>query len=1188
MQKAISEILKGNFDHGEGTLEFSCEKIELSIHRGERQEGSFYIHATPGRGALSAGSISSSDWRMECRTAVFSGTEEEIFFCFHGENLEEGEVVKGCFEVVSSLGEGYLPFVVTVEHTIPESSIGNIKNLFHFANLAKSSWKEAVKIFYSPEFGRIFQDGEGQHALDYRALSANEGLEQNMEEFLIQVNKKQHVEYVLETVQLDLEADGGEVTEEKILLLRNGWGYTQLSVQCRGEFLFTEKACLTDDDFLGNRCVLPVFVDGSLCHRGKNYGQVCLSNCYVTLTVPVTVLRSGGFADIVLDRERKSCIYHLMESYEAFRLRRWGTAQWLKETGRLVERMVAMDDEDLAARLFQAQLLITEERDSEAGWILDRAAEELGQRGIQDELLAYYYYLTTLLHGSGEYIGRMTSRVEEIYREDPSSWRVAWLLLYLSEDLQKSERVKWDFLEKMFREGCTSPVLYIEALVLLNASPVLLHRLGKFERQVVYFGIRKGALKGEVADQFVFLAGKAKEYSEVLFRILRLMYKKKKDVGLLQEICTLLIKGGKTGRAYFEWYRTGVEAQLRITKLYEYYMLSLDIEKEQEIPRTVLMYFSYENNLDYARSAYLYDYVLQKWDKPGDIYEAYRPRMESFVAEQIRRGRINRHLASLYERLLQPGMIDEQTAGPLSRLLFSHMIQVEDERIRKVYVYQPGMGEPSEYLLSEGRAWVPIYGSRYTVVLEDGSRNRFIKSAACTVRKLMTPGRFLRWVLPLAVDNPALDIYMCRGEESVSEEPVISLRRELRTADSALTAPELKRELYLRILQYYYDVDDMRSLDGYLRHIPAGELVSRERSDVVRLLVLRGAYDLAGEWLESYGPYFVEPKILVRLVGRLMEQRNMTESRLLTAAAVHVFRKGKYDSTILEYLVMHYRGLTRNMRDIWKAARAFDLDCFRLSERILVQMLGTGAFVGEKMDIFHYYISQGAKQEVEEAFLAQCSYDYFVGERVMETGVFREIWHMYQREEPVQRVCRLAYLKHAAENPGEVEREAGVMVEAFLREMLEEGIYLDFFRSFKEYRFLQQELSDKTILEYRTHPKARACIHYTLVQEDEESDDYRAEYMKEAYGGVFFKEFVLFFGETVQYYITEEKDGEEQLTESGTLQRSDETGDEEESRYRLINDIVVSRALQDRDTMDRLLEEYYRKDFIGGKLFSLK
>lgn len=1188
MQKAISEILKGNFDHGEGTLEFSCEKIELSIHKGEQQEGTFRIYASPGRGVLSAGSISSSDWRMECRTAVFSGGEEEISFCFHGETLEEGEVVKGCFEVVSSLGEGYLPFVVTVEHTIPESSIGNIKNLFHFANLARSSWKEAVKIFFSPEFGRLFQEGDAQYALDYRALSANEGQEQNMEEFLIRINKKQYVEYVLETAQLESEVDGGQVAEEKILLMRNGWGYTQLFVRCRGDFLFTEKDSLTDDDFLGNRCTLPVFVDGSLCHRGKNYGQVCLYNCYVTLTIPVTVLRSGGFADSVWDREKKSCIFHLMESYQAFRLRRTGTSQWLKETGRLVERMVAMDDQDLAARLFQAQLLITEERGSEAGWILDRAADELGQRGLQDELLAYYYYLTTLLHGDGEYIGRMTARVEEIYQEDTSNWRVAWLLLYLSEDLQKSERTKWEFLEKVFRAGCTSPVLYIEALVLLNASPVLLHRLGKFERQVIYYGARRGVLKREVADQFVFLAGKAKEYSEVLYRSLRLLYGKKKDLGLLQEICTLLIKGGKTGRAYFEWYKAGVEAQLRITKLYEYYMLSLDIEKEQEIPRTVLMYFSYENNLDYARSAYLYDYVLGHCDKPGDIYEAYKPKMEAFVVEQIRRGRINRHLASLYEHLLQPGMIDEQTAGPLSRLLFSHLIQVEDERIRKVYVYQPGMENPSEHLLSEGRAWVPIYGSRYTVALEDGSRNRFVKSAVCTVQRLMNPGRFLRWVLPLAEDNPALDIYLCRGEEAFQEEPAVSLGRELRTADSAQAAPELKRELYLRILQYYYDTDDMRSLDGYLRHIPGEELTSRERGDVVRLMVLRGSYDLAGEWLESYGPYFVEPKILVRLLGRLMEQRNMTESRILTAAAVYVFRKGKYDSTVLEYLVMHYQGLTRNMRDIWKAARAFDLDCYRLSERILVQMLGTGAFVGEKMDIFHYYISQGAKQEVEEAFLAQCSYDYFVGERVMETGVFREIWHMYQRGEPVQKVCRLAYLKHAAENPREVDQEAGTMVEAFLRQMLEEGIYLDFFRSFKEYRFLQQELSDKTILEYRTHSKAKACIHYTLVQEEQESEDYRTEYMKEAYGGVFFKEFVLFFGETIQYYITEEKDGAEQLTESGTLQRSDDGGDEEEGRYRLINDIVVSRALQDYDTMDRLLEEYYRNDFVGSRLFCLK
>ena len=101
-----------------------------------------------------------------------------------------------------------------------------------------------------------------------------------------------------------------------------------------------------------------------------------------------------------------------------------------------------------------------------------------------------------------------------------------------------------------------------------------------------------------------------------------MLYGKKKDVGLLQEICTLLIKGGKVGPAYFGWYRAGVEAQLRITNLYEHFMMSLNLERTQDIPKSVLRYFSYQNNMDYAHTAYLYDFICQRQDRLGDIYEA--------------------------------------------------------------------------------------------------------------------------------------------------------------------------------------------------------------------------------------------------------------------------------------------------------------------------------------------------------------------------------------------------------------------------------------------------------------------------------------------------------------------------------------------------------------------------------------
>ena len=168
-----------------------------------------------------------------------------------------------------------------------------------------------------------------------------------------------------------------------------------------------------------------------------------------------------------------------------------------------------------------------------------------------------------------------------------------------------------------------------------------------------------------------------------------------------------------------------------------------------------------------------------------------------------------------------------------------------------------------------------------------------------------------------------------------------------------------------------------------------------------------------------------------------------------------------------------------------------------------------------------------------------------------------------------------------------MDEETVKLAGKLLDEMISEGIYLEFFRKFRECQSAQQELADKTIIEYRTTPGRRAGIHYTLINENGETDGYRSEYMKEAYGGVFFKEFILFFGESLQYYIVEEQDGKGQVTESSTIQKGDGTG-EEDSRYRLLNDIAMARSMQDYNTMDDLLEEYYRRDFLNGRLFTLK
>ncbi|MCM1112456.1 MAG: DUF5717 family protein [Muribaculum sp.] len=1188
MQGIVDGILEGKYDYENGSLDFSCTKLELTMCKGEVQEGCFHVYSS-GDG-FTQGYVITTDMRMECLTPQFAGSGEEIFYRFHGEHLEEGDVVKGNFCIISNQGEYYLPFVVTVEHQTPASSIGNVKNLFHFANLAKSSWREAVELFYSPAFEKVFQGSDRQFYDCYRGLSACPGNEQNMEEFLVRINKKQKVEFLVRESEIreELAEAAYGVTEVELNILRNGWGYTGLQVECEGEFVFTEKEFLSDDDFLGNRCILPVFIDTQMCRGGRNFGRVYLYNSHTSVTIPVTVKRGGAWERGRGYLERKREIVRLMELYQDFRLRRISPVSWQEETGALVEAMAEREDGSVAARLFQAQLLVSAERYNEADWILNQVQERA--EASDDTLYAYYLYLTTLIHGEESYVDEAAARVEQLYGRDRGNWRIAWLLLYLSEKYNKTAAAKWDFLEKQFRRGCSSPVLYIEGLHLLNANETLLRKLDDYALHVLYYGAKKDSLSPDVLEQLLYLAGRGREYSVLLLKLLQTVYKRNQDVRILQEICALLVRGGCVGRRFFTWYEAGVAAQLRITNLYEYYMMSLDLQTAQELPRIVLMYFSYQSNLDLAHSAFLYWYVVRHKEELGELYENYRPRMEHFVVDQILKERINRHLAGLYQELLVPAMIDEQTAGPLSRLLMAHQIVVEDLRLKKVIVYQPGSLCENVYPLQDGCVWVPLYGNDSTVLFEDAYGNRFVKDVEYTMEKLMRPGKYLRMISGLVADSLELDLYLMDRETDLSSAEV--WERTIRLSRDERVEPQIRRTLYLRLLEHYYETDNMRALDECLEAVPVELFTLSERAEVLHYMVLRGRNEEAWGWILEFGPSFVEQKTLMRLVSEQILETDGREDAQLAEAALYAFRQGKYDSRMVQYLAEYAQGSTRDLRDIWKAARSFEVDAYRLSERMLLQMLFSGAFVGEKTEIFEYYVSRGANVRIEKAFLARCAYGYLVRERLTEAVFFKEIRRLYLQQEEIQKVCKLAFLKYYAENAGELAAEETPVVKAFLQEMLTEKIHLNFFRRFAERKLISEnmlrEMLDKTIVEYRTRPGAKVSIHYVVMREDGEASEYLTEPMREVTGGLCFKEFVLFFGESLQYYITEERDGEEQLTESGNLQRSDIRGNDADWRYEMLNDILISRTLEDYDTLDELMEEYRRREYLGEHLFALQ
>ena len=145
-------------------------------------------------------------------------------------------------------------------------------------------------------------------------------------------------------------------------------------------------------------------------------------------------------------------------------------------------------------------------------------------------------------------------------------------------------------------------------------------------------------------------------------------------------------------------------------------------------------------------------------------------------------------------------------------------------------------------------------------------------------------------------------------------------------------------------------------------------------------------------------------------------------------------------------------------------------------------------------------------------------------------------------------------------------------------------MYFDFFARL-DYRLLKKYfIYDKAFLQYESTPGAHVVLHYSL---DEDGEEFNSEDMVEMYDGIYVKAFVIFFGELIRYYITEEHDNSIEVKESNRLTCNNIPGNNDHSRYNLINEMIISDTLSDETTLKSNIDEYKRLDAATKQLFKL-
>ena len=596
MRKRIQQLANGKFDNNGPKLSLSTEKIELEALEGKDETGSFVITST--NQVKMRGIIYYSNPRMECLTPKFEGEEVRIRYQFHSEGLIEGDIQKGEFFIVCNQGEYNLSFVVSISRLYADSSFGKIKNLDDFCRLAKENYDEAYRLFYSSNFKNLIR--EDKDRILYEGLRMQPQSALVVETFLIASHHKKKVEVTFEETEKSFYGVQ-EQQKEQLEIQKPQWGAVRIHVSSDADFLIPGKQIITENDFIGSTCFYEYYIDADAMHAGKNFGRLCfeLPDQSFLYTVTASCKEREEEREVSEHREAGQARTELMQLYIDYRLKRIVTGVWAKSSVELLDHLAILEPEEPMHRLMKAQALLINRQKQEASWILTDYKRECLDRTTP--VWGYYLYLCTLMEREESYVDRLTEEIEQIFHHYPEDSMLFWILLFVKDEFYRNSSRRFKAIEQWIGRGCHSPYLYLEAYYLIWQDPYLLSGLNDFTLKILRWAAKQDAISKDIALQVRILLPEQREYQKKWYPVLEKCYEADPSEEMVAAICTYLIRGQQFAPKYHVWYERGIDSEIRITNLYEAFLISMDQNEVAAIPKMIQLYFQYNSGLSYRQ-----------------------------------------------------------------------------------------------------------------------------------------------------------------------------------------------------------------------------------------------------------------------------------------------------------------------------------------------------------------------------------------------------------------------------------------------------------------------------------------------------------------------------------------------------------------------------------------------------------
>ena len=1191
MRERINRLARGIVDAELPKLFLSPTAVEETVGSNSVYKKELFISSE--NNLYIKGLAYSSHSRVRILNSAFGGLRNHIAYEVDTSWCENGDTIRGSIHLVTNSGELEVPFIFRVEMTASLQVLTTLNTVEDFVELAQKDMDLALRLMEYRDFTEAPFMQDMHIRTVYEGLKGHGNRQNALEEFFLALGVKEPIELTLSTARKTYD-NPSDVISDKIVLRKNTWGYIYIEVRADGDFIELSKKVITQADFENGRFDLRYKIHPERMHSGKNYGAIRLMT--VRGDTLIHVEASSNTAAETTERDHpisKAGISRYLKLREDYESGSYEEAQTLNKLQNELDAIRGANGNSMLLSLFQAETYLDSGRIDQAALCLDDVKEQIVfEREREGTLYCFYQYLQYRTNPSPDKKDAVMRLFRRKLDNKKGRFYLQMLMLKLEPTIADEAAALYDSLKQQFKNGCHSPFLYIETCKQLENHPERLTTMDAFEIHALYYGANHGMISETLASRIASLASGAKFFHRLYYRMLCVLYERFPSKEMLTAVCCLLIKGNIKNEKSFSWYERGVEEEISLTRLYEYFLYSLPKTYEGMMPKQVLLYFSYEHShLDRRSRSILYKNVLTYVEPGTALYKAYERTMEQFAMEQLFESRINSKLAVIYKHMIYRDIIDQQVAKVLPAILKSNRVVCKDSAMKYVIVSNELLTGEDAYPLQDGAAYVPLFFDNCVIMFQDMYGNRYV-DVDYTSEPVMEEPELEKKCFEVYPEHPLLKMRACQSimeKEDIADDEIGILERAL---EELPVKPMYRKKMLTRIINYYKEQvlseDEAMSEQGcaYLLRLDKEKLSRDERVDVCDTLISQNYFVEAYEMLKTFGENKIRIKRLLKLCSRMILQNLFDEDDLLLHISYRVFAAGQADSVIMDYLCEHYNGTSDAMYRILMQAMREHVETYDLEERLLAQIMFTGS--DRHLDkVFDFYASRKKTSDtIVKAYFTLKSVGYFLRDVVPGDKVFAYLEGAVNSSSEIRKVPEiylLALTKFYAGLPS-LNEEQQVLCRRVMSVLTGQGMIFAYFKKLNRYADIPGDVMDKEIIEYHGSPDGRPILQVRILPDEEE---FHEEELRMVYKGIYIRQKLLFEGEIMEYQVNENADGERVKKAEGEISCTEVPAGDKQNRFSCLNTMSLCLGMKDDKKLEESMSKYVTDNLTVEKLFPL-